>query len=91
MAMNAESWLKRAAEFSPNGNSITSGETLQFAISMACAFYGPASQQVEMIKTRAADIPKQKSGAYPEILIHEFAYGVIQIWWRKSTLVLFRT
>jgi hypothetical protein len=78
MAINAESWLKRAAEFNPHGNTVTSGEALQFAISMACAFYGPASQQVEMIKTRAADIPKQKSGAYPEILIHEFAYGAIR-------------
>ena len=63
MAINVESWLKRAAAFSPSGNSLTSGETLQFAISMACAFYGPGSQQVEMIKTRAADIPKQKEDA----------------------------
>lgn len=66
MAINVESWLKRAAEFTPRGNSLTSGETLQFAISMASAFYGPGSQQVEMIKARVADIPKQKSGAYPE-------------------------
>jgi hypothetical protein len=78
MPINIDAWLKRADEFGPSGDSRTSGEALQFAISMACALYGSGSQQVEIIKGRAAAIPKEKGCAYPEILIYEFTFGVIR-------------
>jgi hypothetical protein len=55
-----------------------SGEALAFAISMATAFYGPSSAQVEIIKSRAASLPREKGNAYPHIMIYEFAQGCIK-------------
>jgi hypothetical protein len=69
--------LKRAEEFDATGRGRHSGEALQFAISMAVAFYRPNSQQVEIIKSQAAMIPKENGSAYPDMLIYEFALGAI--------------
>jgi len=79
MPTNVEGWLKRAEEFGPrcSGNK-QSGEALLFAISMATAFYGPGSPQLEMIKRRAEALPKEKGNAYPHIMIYEFAVGAIR-------------
>ena len=78
MPVNVEGWLKRAQEFDATGRGRHSGEALQFAISMAVAFYGPNSQQVEIIKRQAAMIPKEQGSAYPDMLIYEFALGAIR-------------
>ena len=76
MPSNVEGWLKRAEEFSPRAaTGFKSGEALNFATSMATAFYGPNSQQVEMIKRRADSIPKEKGNAH--IMVYEFAAGCI--------------
>jgi hypothetical protein len=79
---NVEGWLKRAASFGGRVGSLaagrSSGQALTFAISMATAFYGSSSQQVEMIKRRADSISKEKGSAYPDIMVYEFAVGCIQ-------------
>jgi uncharacterized membrane protein YeaQ/YmgE (transglycosylase-associated protein family) len=82
MIANVEAWVERAASFGGRVGSLaasrSAGEALTFAISMASAFYGSNSQQVEMIKRRADSIPKEKGSAYPEIMVYEFAVGCVQ-------------
>jgi hypothetical protein len=81
MSINTDVWLQRASSqleqrrMAPSGSQ--SGEMLNFAISMATAFYGPTSPQVELIKRRAEAIPKEKGNAYPHIMIYEFAHGAV--------------
>jgi uncharacterized membrane protein YeaQ/YmgE (transglycosylase-associated protein family) len=82
MVPNVDGWLERASSFGGRVGSLAAGrsggEALAFAISMAAAFYGSGSQQVEMIRRRAETIPREKGSAYPEILVYEFAVGCIQ-------------
>jgi hypothetical protein len=54
-----------------------SGEALTFAISMASAFYGPSSQQVEVIKRRVDSIAREKD-TNPQLALYEFASGCIK-------------
>ena len=79
MTLNVEGWLQRASQFErrATASGFTSGEALSFAISMASAFYGPDSNQVDMIKRRAESLPREKGNAYPHIMIYEFASGSI--------------
>jgi hypothetical protein len=82
MITNVKSWLERAESFRGRVGSLGAnrgvGQALTFAISMATAFYGSGSQQVEIIKRRVDSIPKEKGSAYPEIMIYEFAVGCIE-------------
>ena len=54
MAMDVNAWLERAASFSGRvgmlNAAVKTGEAATFAVSMATAFYGPQSQQLEVIK-----------------------------------------
>lgn len=81
MVANVDSWLGRTASFQNRVGSLAAsrqaGEALTFAISMATAFYGATSQQVETIKLRSSSIPKEKGSAFPEILVYEFAVGCV--------------
>jgi hypothetical protein len=83
MVPNVEGWLERAATFSGERvgtyeASRKSGEALTFAISMASAFYGSGSQQVEMLRRRVESISKEKGATYPEVSVYEFAVGCIE-------------
>ena len=74
MPTNVDGWLERAQSFGGRvgilNAALKSGEALSFAISMATAFYGASSQQVEVIKRHAE---KHKVDAD----LYEFAKGYI--------------
>jgi hypothetical protein len=77
--LNVDSWLKRAEAFKGGtGNNTASSEALHFAVSMATAFYGQNSPQLEMIQVRTAAIAKEKGNMYPHLMIYQFAVGVIR-------------
>jgi hypothetical protein len=74
LPLNVDNWLKRAEAFQPSmANNMIAAEALQFAVSMAVAFYGQSSPQLEMIQARYTRNPKDSS-----IVIHQFAIGAIR-------------
>jgi hypothetical protein len=74
LPLNVDNWLKRADAFEPSmANNMMAAEALQFAVSMAAAFYGQNSPQLDVIQSRYTKNTKDSP-----FMIHQFAVGAIR-------------